>query len=90
MLAAIASKESNFNLRAVGKSGEVGAFQVLPHVWGHPGRTWGSQSKASERILQKLVSKADGKLLPAVRRYNGSGPMAVRYGHHIMKLAYSI
>ena len=90
VLAAIAAKESNFNLRAGGKSGEVGAFQRLPRVWGHPGRTRGSRSKASARILQKLVSKADGKLLPAVRRYTGSGPMAVRYAHHIMKLAYSI
>lgn len=90
VLAAIAAKESNFNLRARGRSGEVGAYQIIPRDWGHPGYTWHSQTKAAERILNELTESTAGKLLPAVSRYNGSGPRAAAYGKHVMAMAMSI
>lgn len=90
VLAAVAAKESNFRLDAKGKSGEVGAFQIIPRLHGHPGHTWGSQSKAAERLLRELVDASGGNLEAAVRRYNGSGPKAVRYASHVMAMAWSI
>lgn len=90
VLAAIAAKESNFRLHAKGKAGEVGAFQIRPEYHGHPGSTWGSQSKAAERLLKELVEASGGKLSSAVRKYNGAGPKAVRYASHVMAMAYSI
>lgn len=90
VLAAVAAKESNFRLDAKGKAGEVGAFQIIPRLHGHPGHTWGSQSKAAERLLRELVDASGGNLEAAVRRYNGSGPKAVRYASHVMAMARSI
>lgn len=90
VLAAIAAKESGFNLLARGSAGEVGAYQIIPKLHGHPGRTWDSQTKAAERLLNDLVSDANGKLEPAVRRYNGSGEKATRYAKHVMLMARSI
>ena len=90
VLAAIAAKESNFNDRARGKAGEIGMYQVLPRVHGHPGRTWRDQTKTSERLLNELVSDAGGVLQVAVRRYNGSGPKAAHYAKHVMAMARSI
>ncbi len=90
VLAAIAAKESGFNLLARGSAGEVGAYQIIPKLHGHPGRTWDSQTKAAERLLNDLVSDANGKLEPAVRRYNGSGEKAERYAKHVMLMARSI
>jgi len=90
VLAAIAAKESGFNLSARGSAGEVGAYQIIPKLHGHPGRTWDSQTKAAERLLNELVSDANGKLEPAVRHYNGAGPKAVRYAKHVLALAKSI
>ena len=90
VLAAVAAKESRFNPNAVGKSGEIGAWQVIPKHWGHPGRSLRSQAKKSEAILKELVDASGGKLEVAVRKYNGSGPKAVRYASHVMSMARSI
>jgi len=90
ILAAIAAKESGFNLFARGGAGEIGAYQIIPKLHGHPGRTWDSQTKAAERLLNELVSDANGKLETAVRRYNGSGPKSIKYAKHVMSLAKSI
>jgi len=90
VLAAVAAKESNFRLDAKGKAGEVGAFQQIPRLHGHPGHTWGSQTKAAERLLKELVESSGGKLSAAVRKYNGSGPKAVRYASSVMAMAHSI
>jgi hypothetical protein len=90
VLAAIAAKESNFNDRARGKAGEIGMYQVLPHMHGHPGQTWREQTQSSERILDELVLSAGGRLRVAVRRYNGSGPKAVRYAKHVLVMSRSI
>lgn len=90
VLAAIAAKESNFRLNARGASGEVGAFQIRPELHGHPGYTWGSQTKSAERLLKELTSDARGRLEPAVKSYNGAGPKAVRYAKHVMLMARSI
>jgi hypothetical protein len=90
VLAAIAAKESGFKLDARGSAGEVGAYQIIPKLHGHPGRTWGSQTEAAERLLNELISDAHGKLEPAVRQYNGSGPKAVRYARHVLSMARSI
>ena len=90
VLAAIAAKESRFDLQARGQCGEVGAFQIIPRHHGYPGRTWPAQTKAAERILNELVSDAGGKLSVAVRRYNGSGVKAARYSVHVLAMAKSI
>lgn len=90
VLAAMGAKESGFNPKAVGKAGEVGAWQVIPKHWGHPGRSLSSQAKHSEAILQELVAASKGRLESAVRKYNGSGPRAVRYASHVMAMARSI
>lgn len=90
VLAAIAAKESRFNVRAVGKVGEIGAFQQRPELHGHPGRSFESQAAAAERHLVRLVKNKDGKLHHAVRSYNGSGPAADRYAAHVMAMARSI
>lgn len=90
VLAAIAAKESRYNLRARGKSGEVGAYQIIPRLHGHPGYTWDSQTRAAERLLNDLVDTTDGKLLPAVTSYNGAGPKARAYGEHVLAMARSI
>lgn len=90
VLAAMGAKESGFNPKAVGKAGEVGAWQVIPKHWGHPGRSLSSQAKHSEAILQELVAASKGRLEAAVRKYNGSGPKAVRYAAHVMAMARSI
>lgn len=89
-LAAIAAKESRYKLNARGAAGEVGAFQILPRVHGHPGKTWNSQTKAAERILRELVAGSGGKIEVAVRKYNGSGKKAERYASHVMAMARSI
>lgn len=90
VLAAIAATESKFDLSARGRHGEVGAFQVKPSIWGHPGRTWRSQAKKSESVLKGLVSDAGGRLLPALRKYNGTGPAAERYADQVLAMATSI
>lgn len=90
VMAAIAAKESNFNIAARGTHGEVGAFQVIPRLHGHPGHTWRSQSKKTDDILRDLVSKSGGRLTVALRRYNGAGPAASRYADHVMAMARSI
>ena len=90
VLAAIAAKESNFRLNARGAAGEIGAFQIRPELHGHPGHTWGEQSRSAERLVRSLVAKTGGRLEPAVRSYNGAGRKAERYAKHVMVLARSI
>lgn len=90
VLAAIAAKESNFNENAIGSKHEIGMFQVLPSVHGHPGKTWADQTKTSERILHDLISESDGDLRTGVRKYNGSGAAARKYASHVMRMARSI
>lgn len=90
VLAAIAARESNFNDRAVGGMSEIGMYQVLPQVHGHPGKTWREQTKFSERILRDLVTESRGDLRSAVRKYNGSGAAARKYASHVIGMARSI
>lgn len=90
VLTAIAAKESGFNIRARGKSGEVGAFQIIPRLHGHPGNSWESQTDAAERLLNELISDSGGRLDVAVRKYNGAGPKAIKYARHVMSMAMSI
>lgn len=90
VLAAIAARESNFNENAIGSKHEIGMFQVLPSVHGHPGKTWADQTKTSERILHDLISESDGDLRTGVRKYNGSGAAARKYASHVMRMARSI
>lgn len=89
VLAAIAARESHFDLHAIGAAKEIGAFQQHP-VHGHPGRTWSSQSDAAERMLNDLVAEHHGQLVPAVTAYNGAGPGAREYCRAVMAMARSI
>ena len=90
VLAAIACRESRFNLKARGAVGEVGMFQVKKEIWGSPGKTCFSQVRKTRDILDLLVAESGGKLSVAIAKYNGSGSQAKKYAKAVMKLAASI
>lgn len=89
VMAAMAWRESRFKLKARGRLGEVGMFQVRPEVWGHPGRTLVSQTRKTQEVLSVLMEE-HGNLSRAVMRYNGVGPDAKRYRDEVMQVARSI
>lgn len=91
VLAAIPVREgTKYNVDALGAVGEIGAFQVRPEIWGHPGNNVHSQTKKTEQILHDLVTESKGSLSQAVRKYNGSGEKARSYSRDVLKLAASI
>jgi hypothetical protein len=89
VLAAIACRESGFDLKARGSVGERGMYQIRPEVWGDPGRTVRSQTKKAEKVLLTLLDEHGG-LSRAVERYNGSGRDAAHYRDQVLRLARSI
>lgn len=90
VLAAIAAKESGFNVRAKGKVGEIGAYQVRPQFWGHPGETFKSQTEKTNQILEELLSTCNGNLESALEKYNGRGEKSKRYASSVLALVSKI
>lgn len=90
LMAAIAITESNGNPKAIGKSKERGAFQVLEKHWGrvHPSSAM-QQALHSERILDELIAEK-GSTDRAVMAYNGTGYAAKRYQKKVLTLAKQI
>lgn len=77
--------ESNLNVRARGKAGEKGAWQVKEKHWGKVPKTFKGQALQAEDILNELLEASDNDLRTAIRKYNGSGKSAVRYANKVCK-----
>lgn len=90
VLAAIAARESQFDERAIGRLGEIGAYQQRPEIHGHPGVSILEQTQSAEKLLSELVAESHGKLYQAVRAYNGAGPRAEQYAASVLAVARSI
>ena len=84
LMAAVAVVESNGNVHAIGRAGEVTAWQIREELHGPAGVTVDDHAKSAERILEELIQESNGKLKEAVRKYNGSGPDAVKYSKRVM------
>ena len=71
LMAAVAIVESNGTPHAVGRSGERGAWQVIPKVWGSVPKSADGQARQAERILDELVAASPrGSLLQGLSAYN--------------------
>ncbi|CAH2031382.1 lytic transglycosylase domain-containing protein [Trichlorobacter ammonificans] len=90
VLAAIAARESGFDIQARGRAGEVGAYQVRPNIWGDPGETFGTQTEKAGSILRELLAESNGSLALALERYNGRGQRAKAYASSVLALAAGI
>ena len=83
LLAAVAAVESNGNPAAVGKAGEVTAWQIIEKEWGSAGVTTEAHSKKAEDILEELIRQNNGNLRAALSAYNGD--RSGRYAAKVMK-----
>jgi len=90
LLAAIAAHESRFDCSALGKAGELGAYQVQPGIWGDPGTSFYSQTDNAISILQELLESSGGDIGGALEHYNGKGLKARKYASRVLRLANSI
>ena len=94
LMAAVAIVESNGTPHAVGRSGERGAWQVIPKVWGSVPKSADGQARQAERILDELVAASPrGSLRCALARYNGGdNPKAVsyRYADKVLRVRKSL
>ena len=94
LMASVAIVESNGTPHAVGRSGERGAWQVIPKVWGSVPKSADGQARQAERILDELVAASPrGSLRCALARYNGGDrPKAVsyRYADKVLKVRKSL
>lgn len=94
LMAAVAIVESNGTPHAVGRSGERGAWQVIPKVWGNVPKSADGQARQAERILNELVvASPRGSLLQGLSAYNtGSYNSKVgrQYAMKVMEVRRSI
>ena len=88
--AAIAARESSFNPRAIGTSGEKSAFQILNWPKGKNPRSIKVSADEAEVVLEVKKASAKGNLWKAVERYNGSGQQARNYAKDIKRLVREI
>lgn len=84
--AAQAIVESRGNIKARGKAGEKGAWQVREKYWGKVPGSAVKQALQNERIIEDLI-RATGGLPLAVERYNGTGKKARVYSRKVLTLA---
>lgn len=82
--------ESGHNVRARGKAGEKGAYQVKEEVWGKVPKSWRGQTRQNEEIVNVLLSENHDNLSKAVLRYNGKGKGARKYVAKVRQRALSI
>ena len=83
-------EKTYFDPGAIGAVGEIGAFQIRPEFWGHPGHDIFSQTLKAQDVLEQLVKESNGSLSTAIRKYNGSGAQAEKYCRDVLRLARSI
>ena len=62
--------EARHNVKAKGKAGEQGAFQVLPNEWGKVPKTWKKQADQNERIMNELIQENKGDIQKSISGYN--------------------
>ena len=89
LMAAVAIVESNGTPNAVGRSGERGAWQVIPKVWGSVPKSLTGQARQSERILDELVAASPrGSLLQGLSKYNTGRvtPAGIKYAKKVLKV----
>ena len=86
VLAAIAAMESRFDIKAEGRVGEIGAYQVRPEFWGYPGDNFKDQTEQANSILEELLRASNGDLESALGKYNGRGPKSRVYAAAVLSL----
>lgn len=62
--------ESNLNPKAKGKTGERGAWQVIPKQWGKVPKKLGQQAVQAEKILNELLAENDNDMFESLVKYN--------------------
>lgn len=88
-LAAIAKVESDYNLQAIGDSGDsIGMFQIQPKHHGSVPKDISGQVKKADIIFSGLVSQYG--YYTAIKRYNGSGKSAEVYRNKVIKVILDI
>lgn len=94
LMASVAIVESNGTPHAVGRSGERGAWQVIPKVWGSVPKSADGQARQAERILDELVAASPRRsLLQGLSAYNtGSYNSKVgrQYAMKVLKVKKSL
>lgn len=94
VLVSIIKKESNFNSKLIGKSGEVGLTQIMPKYWvkflgiskkqlKNPDTNISSCAK----ILRHQLDKEQGSYKKALRNYNSNTKRGVRYAKQVLDLS---
>jgi hypothetical protein len=83
LLAAMAAVESNARPEAIGKAGEVTAWQIKECFWGPVGTTVEEHSLKVEDILEKLIKKNSGNLRAALSAY--SNDSSDKYATKVLK-----
>jgi hypothetical protein len=71
LMAAVAAVESNGNPHAIGKIGEVTAWQLREELHGTAGNTVDDHARKAEQILEQLLKESDGNFRRALSAYNG-------------------
>jgi hypothetical protein len=79
--------ESNMNMKAKGKFGEKGAWQVRECYWGKVPKDLKGQAFQAERILNVLLKSSNNNMYKAIAKYNGSGDASFKYANKVMKYA---
>ena len=90
-LAAIGAIEGTFNpAEPTDDDGAEGAYRVVPKYWGPVPKDVRGQVEQAADVLRRLEKASGGRLVVAVRRYNGRGPAAEWYANWVMKTAKNI
>lgn len=82
--------ESKLNSRAVGSSGERGAWQVLEKYWGRVPKSIESQAFQAEKILNKIRARNSCNTFRALAAYNGKGKRALSYARKVRKCTFEL
>ena len=94
LMAAVAIVESNGTPHAVGRSGERGAWQVIPKVWGSVPKSADGQARQAERILDELVAASPRRsLLQGLSAYNTgryNSKVGRQYAMKVLKVRRSL
>lgn len=82
IMAAIASVESGFKSTAVGKAGEVSAWQILEWEKGNPSNNKDGLAAAIKVFKEKKIGCS---YEDAIQRYNGKGRAAREYKKKVLR-----